>query len=132
MKSMFKHTALAALIGLSTPALAGLAYVSNEKDNTLSVIDTDTMEVVDTIDVGARPWGILLSRDYTKLYICASDDDTVQVMDLASRKIIDTLPSGMTRSSSRCTPTTVISILPTRTTTWLPCWTLRPKTCWLR
>ena len=94
MKSLFRHTALALAIGLSTPALASIAYVSNEKDNTLSVIDTDTQEVIETIDVGQRPRGILLSKDYTKLYICASDDDTVQVLDLATRKIIDTLPSG--------------------------------------
>jgi len=94
MKSLLKKTALATLLGLSAPAMASLAYVSNEKDNTLSVIDTETMEVIETIDVGARPRGILLSKDFTKLYICASDDDTVQVLDLATRKIIDTLPSG--------------------------------------
>lgn len=94
MKSLLKHAALAAIVGLSTPAIASLAYVSNEKDNTLSIIDTETQEVVETIDVGQRPRGILLSKDHTKLYICASDDDTVQVLDLATRKIVDTLPSG--------------------------------------
>ena len=94
MKTLFKQTALAAMIGLSTPALASVAYVSNEKDNTLSVIDTETQEVIETISVGQRPRGILLSKDFTKLYICASDDDTVQVLDLATRKIVDTLPSG--------------------------------------
>ena len=94
MKSLLKHAALVAIVGLSTPAIASLAYVSNEKDNTLSIIDTETQEVVETIDVGQRPRGILLSKDHTKLYICASDDDTVQVLDLATRKIVDTLPSG--------------------------------------
>ena len=82
MKSLLKHAALVAIVGLSTPAMASLAYVSNEKDNTLSIIDTETQEVVETIDVGQRPRGILLSKDHTKLYICASDDDTVQVLDL--------------------------------------------------
>ncbi|WP_111494267.1 YVTN family beta-propeller repeat protein [Marinobacter bohaiensis] len=79
---------------LAPAALADLAYVSNEKDNTLSVIDMTSLEVVETIDVGQRPRGILMSKDRTLLYICASDDDTVQVLDLATRKIIDTLPSG--------------------------------------
>ena len=94
MKTLIKRAALATMIGLSTPTLASVAYVSNEKDNTLSVIDTETQKVIETIDVGQRPRGILLSKDYTKLYICASDDDTVQVLDLATRKIVDTLPSG--------------------------------------
>ena len=38
-------------------------YVSNEKDNTVTVIDSDTLEVVETIKVGQRPRGITLSQD---------------------------------------------------------------------
>jgi YVTN family beta-propeller protein len=79
---------------LATPAFADLAYVSNEKDNSISVIDLKTLEVKETIDVGQRPRGIIFSKDYSKLYICASDDDTVQIMDVATGQIIDTLPSG--------------------------------------
>ena len=75
-------------------ALAHLAYVSNEKDNTVSVIDTETWEVVNTIEVGERPRGITLSKDHSRLYICASDDDTVQVMDVATEEILHNLPSG--------------------------------------
>ncbi len=70
------------------------AFVSNEKDNTISVIDVDKMEVVETIEVGQRPRGIILNRDNSRLYICASDDDTVQIMDVAGRKVIGELPSG--------------------------------------
>lgn len=45
---------LAAL--LASPAIAKeVAYVANEKDDTISVIDMDTMEVTDTIEVGDRP-----------------------------------------------------------------------------
>lgn len=94
MKTVFKAAALGAMMGLSGSLFASVAYVSNEKDNSLSVIDMDSLEVVETIPVGQRPRGILLSKDHTKLYICASDDDTVQVLDLATRKIVDTLPSG--------------------------------------
>ena len=75
-------------------AHADLVYVSNEKDNTLSVIDTKTMSVIKTIQVGERPRGIILSKDNKRLYICASDSDTVQVMDVATGKIIHELPSG--------------------------------------
>ncbi|MDX1399335.1 MAG: hypothetical protein R3204_12475, partial [Oceanospirillum sp.] len=79
---------------LANPAAADMAYISNEKDNSLSVIDLNTLEVVNTIDVGQRPRGIIFSKDYKQLYICASDDDTVQIMDTATGQIIANLPSG--------------------------------------
>ncbi|WP_083704551.1 YVTN family beta-propeller repeat protein [Motiliproteus sp. MSK22-1] len=79
---------------MATQAIASIAYISNEKDNTLSLIDLDTLEVIDTVNVGQRPRGIVFNKDFSKLYICASDDDTVQVMDVASHKVINELPSG--------------------------------------
>ena len=75
-------------------AAAFTVYVSNEKDNSISIIDSDSLSVVDTIKVGQRPRGILLTKDGSQLLICASDDDTVQVMDVASKEIVKTLPSG--------------------------------------
>jgi PQQ-dependent catabolism-associated beta-propeller protein len=75
-------------------AMAATAWVSNEKDNSLSLIDLQTLEVTETLPVGQRPRGLLLSHDNKLLYICASDSDRVQVMDVATRKIIKELPSG--------------------------------------
>jgi len=82
-------------LGIPGYALAGpTAWVSNEKDNTITIIDIETLEAIETIEVGQRPRGILFSKDFSKLYICASDDDTVQVMDAETRKILHNLPSG--------------------------------------
>ena len=81
-------------LALSPVATANWIYVSNEKDDTISVIDSETEAVVKTIAVGERPRGVTLSHDYKYLYICASDSDTVQMMDLATDKIIHDLPSG--------------------------------------
>ncbi|PMN66444.1 YVTN family beta-propeller repeat protein [Enterovibrio norvegicus] len=71
-----------------------LAYVANEKDDTVSVIDMDSLTVINTFDVGDRPRGIEISKDQTQLYICASESDTVQVFDLDSGQIAGELPSG--------------------------------------
>lgn len=80
---------------IMTPvAYAELAYVSNEKDNTLSVIDLNTLSVINTIDIGQRPRGITFNHDFSSLYICASDDDTIQVMDVSTHTIVAELPSG--------------------------------------
>ncbi len=50
-------------LAAATPAAAVMAYVSNEKSNTVSVIDTDTWAVTKTIKVGQRPRGIEFTRD---------------------------------------------------------------------
>ena len=52
-----------AMLSLASPASAFIAYVSNEKSNTVSVIDTDSWRVTDTIKVGQRPRGIEFSKD---------------------------------------------------------------------
>ncbi len=53
-------------------AHAARAYVSNEDDATVSVIDTARMESVATIPVGKRPRGMVLSRDGRQLYVVVS------------------------------------------------------------
>ena len=69
-------------------------YISNEKDNTVSVIDSKTMDVVRTVKVGARPRGITFSRDQSVYFVCASDADAVQVYDAKTDTKLHDLPSG--------------------------------------
>ncbi len=85
---------LFSIAGNIQSAFADTVYVSNEKDNTISVIDGDSLELIETIEVGERPRGIALSNDGKYLYICASDDDHIQVLDLQSKQIVYNLPSG--------------------------------------
>src|SRR5262249_4280 len=61
-------------------ASAFTAYVSNEKSNTISVIDTDKFAVVKTIKVGQRPRGIGLTKDEKFILVAVGDDDTIQVI----------------------------------------------------
>jgi PQQ-dependent catabolism-associated beta-propeller protein len=69
-------------------------YVSNEKDNSVSVIDTISLDVVRTFKVGRRPRGITFSRDFSQFYVCASDHDAVQVFDAKTDTHLYDLPSG--------------------------------------
>ncbi|MEV8468039.1 YVTN family beta-propeller repeat protein [Fluviibacterium sp. DFM31] len=86
---------IAALIAMVTlPTSAAEIWVTNEKDDTISVIDVETLEVIRTLPTGERPRGITFSRDFSRVYICASDSDTVQVMDPVSGEILHDLPSG--------------------------------------
>src|SRR5580704_11392430 len=63
----------------SAPAGAYTAYVTNERDNTVSVVDLDKMATVKTVPVGQRPRGIAITADGSQILVCASDDDTIQV-----------------------------------------------------
>jgi PQQ-dependent catabolism-associated beta-propeller protein len=78
----------------SLPAVADEIWVTNEKDDTISVIDVTSLEVIRTIATGERPRGITFNRDYSRVYVCASDSDTVQVIDPNTGEILHNLPSG--------------------------------------
>ncbi|MGB3021420.1 MAG: hypothetical protein WBB50_04780, partial [Methyloceanibacter sp.] len=59
---------------LSVPAFPALAlqiYVSNEKDNTVTVVDGNTLEVLKTIPTARRPRGIVTSPDGKEVYVAA-------------------------------------------------------------
>lgn len=92
-KPHFISVALVALLGVSA-AKADEMWITNEKDNSISVIDVDSLKVVRTIPTGKRPRGIIFAKDYSVVYICASDSDAVQVMDPETGDILHDLPSG--------------------------------------
>ena len=75
-------------------ASAETIYVSNEQDNTISVIDGQSLSLAATIPVGRRPRGIGLSADRQKLYVAVGDDNRIDVVDLKTQKVESSLPSG--------------------------------------
>src|SRR6266508_436967 len=86
------------LVGAQASAFT--AYVSNEKSNTISVVDTDKFTVVKTIKVGQRPRGIEFTRDGKFILLAVGDDDTVTIIDLERRNPlgevqVDVEPEGM-------------------------------------
>ena len=92
----FPFLALAMTLSTASPGFAYTAYVTNERDNTVSVVDLDKMQTVKTIEVGQRPRGIVISPDGKFLYICAGDDDIVQIVDTKTQEVVGDLPSGST------------------------------------
>jgi len=44
-------------------------YVANSLDNTTSVIDTVTNNVIDTVPVGTGPYGVAVSSGWKKRYM---------------------------------------------------------------
>src|SRR5690606_22490659 len=60
---------LAALLPAAGADAAPFAWITNQIDDTVSVIDTATQEVVATVDVGHRPAGVVASHDGSRVYV---------------------------------------------------------------
>ena len=96
--------ALAAVMVLFAEGVhAQLAYVSNERDGTITIIDTATDSVVGSIDVGSRPRGLRLLPHRQGLYVAlsrrpddllASFEEKLAIISLRSRRVLRLLDVG--------------------------------------
>ena len=59
-------------LALAPAVHAARAYVSNEDDGTVTVVDTQHLAAVTTLSVGKRPRGLALSHDGRRLYVALS------------------------------------------------------------
>jgi len=95
MKKLFiknskkKHCIMPVLFSLvfmliSMLGLTQTAYITNTRDNTVSVIDIATNTVVDTINVGTNPKAVSVSPDGSKVYFTNTDDHTVGIINSAT------------------------------------------------
>ncbi len=89
---------LVLLLGCSLSLIArdptNRLFVTNEGDDTVSVLDAATGELVKTIEIGGRPRGIGFSPDRTHVYVALGDDNAIGVIDTDSLAIVDKLPAG--------------------------------------
>jgi len=69
-------------------------YVSNGRAGTVSVLDSRTYELLNTIKVGVRPWGMALSPDGKFLYTANGPSNDVSVVDLEANKEIARIKAG--------------------------------------
>src|SRR5215831_12135007 len=100
---MGKHiSALALALGLlaatGASALAQSAYVANQLDNTVSVIDIASNTVIQTIPVGVNPFGAAVSPDFKRAYVTngypGPGGNSVSVINTATNTVIATIPVG--------------------------------------
>jgi YVTN family beta-propeller protein len=80
----------------------GLLYVVNSDDDTISVINTETLEVIDILDLredpldppGITPTDIKLSADGQTLYVVAAGENAVYLLDSASGDLLGAIPTA--------------------------------------
>jgi PQQ-dependent catabolism-associated beta-propeller protein len=81
-------------VNSASAAPTGRIFVTNEKGDSVSVINGSTLEVEATIEIGERPRGIGLSPDGAELYIAVSEENKIKVVDPVSLKILREFEAG--------------------------------------
>jgi len=69
-------------------------YVSNGRAGTISVFDSHSYELLNTIKVGTRPWGMGLSPDGKFLYAANGPSNDVSVVDLELNAEVTRVKAG--------------------------------------
>ena len=80
--------------GMTFAAGTGYIFVSNESDDTVSVIDGGSFEVVKIIATGDRPRDMRFSPDRTHLNVATSGDDHIEVINIATLEVTGTIEAG--------------------------------------
>jgi YVTN family beta-propeller protein len=87
-------TTLAVGNGPGGIAAAGMkVYVTNYKDSTVSVIDTTSDNIVDTVTVGSNPQGVAITPDGKKAYV-PFGQNSVSIIDTATDKVLVNVTVG--------------------------------------
>ena len=95
-----KHYILASIclcVFLSQNILAeptGRIFITNEKSNTVSVINGETLEVESEIAIGERPRGIGISPDGTEVYVAVSEENLIAIFDPRTLEVLRKFKSG--------------------------------------
>lgn len=77
---------------LCAPSYAGEFFITNEKENSVAVISSSTIEVARKFPVGKRPRGVFVLG--SELYVCTSDDDAIKVYDTVTGRHLRDIQSG--------------------------------------
>ena len=79
-----------AVLLLSSPASAYTVYVTNQGENTISIIDGKTKKVVETVKTSQmQPHNAVLSKDGKKLYVANVKSGSISIFDTVARKEVD-------------------------------------------
>ena len=73
--------------GIAFDSVNERIYVTNSDDNTVSVIDTTTNTVIDTIPIGVVPFGIAYDHINQRIYVTNFGDGTVSIIDTTTNTV---------------------------------------------
>ncbi|MEC8148406.1 MAG: PQQ-dependent catabolism-associated beta-propeller protein [Pseudomonadota bacterium] len=68
--------------------------VTNEKSDTVSIVDIESFQIVKTIEIGDRPRGLGLSPDNSEIYVAVSGENKIKVIDPKTLEVTRNFYSG--------------------------------------
>ena len=90
------------------------AYITNFADNTVSVVDTNTHRVTQTIAVGSAPYGVAVDNTVGSVYVGNRFDGTISVINTTTGQVTATIPLAPEAGGAFLTPF-VIAVNPSGT-----------------
>ena len=72
----------------------GMAWVSSEKDDAITLIDMRTLAVAGTVPTCKRPRHMQVAPGTTQLFVACSESNAADIIDLATRKSLRRMPLG--------------------------------------
>lgn len=64
-------------------------YILSSMDNDVTVVDTDSHEIIGSIEVGDRPHGIAATGTHERLYVATEFDNGLAIIDTTRDKVIE-------------------------------------------
>jgi YVTN family beta-propeller protein len=89
---------------VSIAGAAPFAYITNEGNKNVSVIDTATNTVTATVNVGTGPGGVAVTPDGTKVYVANFYSNNVSVIDTATNTVTATIDGFSNPTGVAVTP----------------------------
>jgi YVTN family beta-propeller protein len=95
LRSLSSLVALAVVAACAMPAGAATLFISNTKSESVSVIDTNTLEVTATIPLGkGKPNRIVLHPDGKTLWVVDDKSHDLGVVDTEARRLVKRVKIG--------------------------------------
>ncbi len=79
-----------AFAGRDREVRAVLAYVTNENSNMVTIIDRSSDRVVDVIETGRQPRGIVVAPNLSRAFVVNSGSNNLTILDVATNKVLHT------------------------------------------
>jgi YVTN family beta-propeller protein/parallel beta-helix repeat protein len=80
------------------------AYVTDRWGVNVSVVDTATNTVTDTVKVGSDPYGVAISPDGKKVYVANSGSNNISIINTDANTVTATVPVGNQPEGIAITP----------------------------
>jgi len=69
-------------------------YVTNYRDDSLSVVDCKEQKVIKTIDIGKNPTGMVLWHEKKRLYVANGGSNTISIIDIITDQPVKEIQAG--------------------------------------